>query len=271
MDTSNKFHLSVNAAQAYEAQKVPALFMPLAEATMDAADLPPNARVIDVATGTGVIPKLLTGRVSGEAWIVGTDLNPAMIDVAQGTMPASHHKTEWHACSVTELPFADGSFDAAFCQQGLQFFPDKPAALREILRVLAPKGMLFLTCWKEVSLFAQATSASLRRRVSEDAAEMPLRPWSYRDRDQISELIRSAGFDIVDNSTLVIDRVLSPARAAIREEILASPYGNELTSRGETIINDVVDDIEAELNALRRADQIVLQEQAHLIQARRPV
>ena len=44
---------------------------------------------------------------------------------------------DWHLGSATELPFADGSFEVVFCQQGLQFFPDRAAAMREMSRVLA--------------------------------------------------------------------------------------------------------------------------------------
>ena len=45
------------------------------------------------------------------------------------------------------LPFPDGSFDVAYCQLGLQFFADRPAALREMRRVLATKGRLAVMVW----------------------------------------------------------------------------------------------------------------------------
>ena len=46
-----------------------------------------------------------------------------------------------------ELPFADGSFEVVFCQQGLQYFPDRAAAMREMSRVLTPGGRLSLNVW----------------------------------------------------------------------------------------------------------------------------
>ena len=72
-----------------------------------------------------------------------------MIELAQRTMPDSQHSVDWFVCDAGELPFEDGEFDIAFCQQGLQFFPDKPRALAEIARVLAPNGRLILTCWRQ--------------------------------------------------------------------------------------------------------------------------
>ena len=54
---------------------------------------------------------------------------------------------EWHLGSATELPFGDSSFEVVLCQQGLQFFPDRAAALKEISRVLVPGGMPSLNVW----------------------------------------------------------------------------------------------------------------------------
>jgi ubiquinone/menaquinone biosynthesis C-methylase UbiE len=45
-----------------------------------------------------------------------------------------------------DLP--DSSFDVVLCQQGLQFFPDRGAALREVRRVLVPGGRALLSVWK---------------------------------------------------------------------------------------------------------------------------
>ena len=48
---------------------------------------------------------------------------------------------------MTELPFDAGSFDVVLCQQGLQYFPDRPAAMKEMARVLAPGGRIALNVW----------------------------------------------------------------------------------------------------------------------------
>ena len=145
MDAKNTFQLSTKAVEGYETQKVPALFSPLARGTIEAISLPESAQVIDIACGTGIITRVVAAQLTGAGRIVGTDLNSAMLEVAEKTMPKTSHVIEWFVCDVTELPFGDGKFDIAFCQQGLQFFPDKPKALAEIRRVLKPEGWLFLT------------------------------------------------------------------------------------------------------------------------------
>ena len=119
MTSQNTYHLSTAAAQQYETQKVPSVFAPLAEATFDAIELPESVRVLDVACGTGIVSKCLARRLSRKSRIVGTDLNPAMIELARTTMPNSIHTVEWFNFDVTALPFERDEFDLAFCQQGV--------------------------------------------------------------------------------------------------------------------------------------------------------
>ena len=99
-------------------------------------------RVLDVACGTG----LIAGRVNLVSrklcTITGIDINEGMLNVARRTP-----QIEWHEGSATELPFADGSFDVVLCQQGLQYFPDRAAAMREMARVLVPGGRMALNVW----------------------------------------------------------------------------------------------------------------------------
>ena len=52
--------------------------------------------------------------------------------------------------SYYELPFQDGSFDAVLCLQGLQFFPDKVAGLKEMRRVLRAAGRLAASVWRAI-------------------------------------------------------------------------------------------------------------------------
>ena len=99
-------------------------------------------RVLDVACGTG----LVAGRISLVSRkfcaITGIDINEGMLSVAR-----RNPQIEWHQGSATELPFADGSFDVVLCQQGLQYFPDRAAAMRGMARVLAPGGRIALNVW----------------------------------------------------------------------------------------------------------------------------
>lgn len=267
MNKGNTYHLSTAAAETYESLKVPSVFRPLAKATLETISLPANANVLDIACGTGVICKLLTEHLPGAGRIVGTDLNPAMIEVARLTMPKSKHRVEWYACDVTELPFENEEFDIAFCQQGLQFFPDKPKALAEIRRALTPQGRFVLTCWRTISPLFQAVADSLSKRVSEKAAKQAIGPFSFRDGDVIASLLAEANFRVMNVSSVTVNRRFESPRSSIRKEMLASPYEQELVEKDDETIDAVVADVCSALTEYRRGEILVIPQEAHLFQA----
>jgi ubiquinone/menaquinone biosynthesis C-methylase UbiE len=78
---------------------------------------------------------------------VGSDVNPEMVAMAQTVPHEGNPKIEWHQASALALPFDDADFDAVICQQGIQFFPDIPAGLREMVRVTKKGGRLAATVW----------------------------------------------------------------------------------------------------------------------------
>lgn len=99
-------------------------------------------RVLDIACGTGIVASRVNLVSKAECKVTGIDVNEAMLNTAR-----RNTLIEWHLGSATALPFEDGSFDVALCQQGLQYFPDRPAAMREIARVLTPGGRVSLCVW----------------------------------------------------------------------------------------------------------------------------
>jgi SAM-dependent methyltransferase len=133
-----------SAAETYERYMVPAIFGPWAEDLLALAMPTPGERVLDVACGTGVVARLVAQRVAPTGTVVGFDLNPGMLAVARTLPLPQGAKIEWREGNVSAMPFPDASFDLTLCQQGLQFFPDRSAALREMRRVLAPRGRLAL-------------------------------------------------------------------------------------------------------------------------------
>ena len=79
--------------------------------------------------------RVLPREGSASADTSSEDLSAPMLTVARAAAAAEHLAVEWREGSAVELPMADASYDVAFCQQGLQFFRDRPTALREMYRV----------------------------------------------------------------------------------------------------------------------------------------
>jgi len=100
--------------------------------------------ILDVATGTGRLPlALLRERFRGQ--IVGLDLSRGMLRQARRKLAAYGGQVSllWHDAS--QLPFPDGTFDAVTCLESLEFMPHPREVLSEMVRVLVPAGVLFVT------------------------------------------------------------------------------------------------------------------------------
>lgn len=264
MPESNKFHLSSSAAEAYQHQKVPSIFAPMAEATLDAIALPRQADVLDVACGTGAVARAVAVRLVEPSRLTGTDLNPAMIEIAQRESPAGPHSFKWAVAPAEAQPFESGTFTLAFCQQGLQFFPDKLAALAEIQRVLGPGGRLILTCWAAVPPFFEIVSEVVGRHIDKIAAKKVVEPFVWNDGNQIRDLLVTAGFDCPAPIPLPVIRHMSAAPDAMREEMLATPNEPALRAAGDAVIDTIVNEVLDGVKGYRSGDFLAMPQQAHL-------
>jgi len=103
-----------------------------------------NPLVLDVATGTGRLPlALLRSHFRGQ--IVGLDLSAGMLKQARSQLRIFGDQVGLVQQDACHLPFDDGVFDAVTCLEALEFLPRPRKALAEMVRVLAPGGVLFLS------------------------------------------------------------------------------------------------------------------------------
>ena len=259
------FRLTEAAARKYQAHSVPAMFGPLAERTVELLPLTADAHVLDVACGTGALTRAIVGKLPGQGRVVGADLNQTMIDVAKELAPKTPHQLDWLAADVTELPFEDGNFDLACIQQGLQFFPDKSAALGEIHRVLKPGGALCLTCWRKISPFNGALAEALEQHVDAAAAEKARAPFSFRDGELIRSLLQHAGFTIAAHDAIVLQRRFEDLAA----QILALPVEKDMRERGEAVTDAVIASVADKLVPYDVDGVFVVPQEAHFFVATR--
>ena len=139
MSDQGQWQVAGNAAETYERALVPAVFAAWAPLIVALADPRPGERVLDVACGTGVVARLAAQRVGRAGNVVGLDLNPGMLAVAASSAanePPTSAPITWQEASATKIPLPEAAIDIVYCQLGLQFFPDRPAALREMYLAL---------------------------------------------------------------------------------------------------------------------------------------
>jgi len=186
----------IEAASAYEALFVPALFGQWAPKVADAARIQPGQRVLDVACGTGVLAREVAWRTGSTGYVAGLDPNPGMLAVAKRLAPG----VEWRESFVESLPFADETFDAVVSQFSLMFFNDRRQAIRETLRVLAPGGCVAVAVWDSLdNIPAYAAEVALLERFAGRRAADALRaPFVLGDRRELEVLFRDAGVGSVE-------------------------------------------------------------------------
>ena len=181
----------------YERWLAGPLFRPWAEMTLEEVELSPGDRVLDIACGTGIVARVARERLGDAGYVVGIDVSSDMLAVARAVAPG----IDWREGNAGALPLHDGEqFDVVVCQQGLQFFPDKPAAAAQMRRALAKGGRLAVATWRsddEIPFFRE-----LRRVAERHLGAITDQRYSFGDAAAAEALLRDAGFHEVRVMTI---------------------------------------------------------------------
>jgi demethylmenaquinone methyltransferase / 2-methoxy-6-polyprenyl-1,4-benzoquinol methylase len=112
-------------------------------ALIDAIDPRPGQRILDVATGTGMVAFGLARR---GATVIGLDQSEHMLSEARRRLaaaaPDAAENPTFIQGEAEHLPFADGEFDALTFTYLLRYVDDRPATMRELARVIKPGGRI---------------------------------------------------------------------------------------------------------------------------------
>ncbi|GAA3160747.1 methyltransferase domain-containing protein [Blastococcus jejuensis] len=228
MTTTEDFQVSVEAAEQYEARFVPAIFAEWAPLLCDIAGVRTGQAVLDVACGTGIAARTAAERVGPTGRVTGVDLNEGMLAVARRVRP----DLEWRQGDVAALPFADGSFDVALCQMALMFFPDQLAALREMVRVARPGGVVALAV--PASLDAQPAYGPFVdmavRAAGSQAASLLGAYWACGDLVVLSDLVASARLEVTDTWTHLGTAAFDSPGQLAATEVEGSPLVDRISA-----------------------------------------
>lgn len=256
-------------AENYQRDLVPAIFAPWASDLVAVGAPQPGERVLDVACGPGVVARLAARR-AGAGRVTGLDINPGMVKVAR-SLP-SEPLVSWEEGSALQMPFPDQAFDLVLCQQGVQFFPNRAAGLREMQRVLMPGGRMVVAVWGpiEQSPGFAALAAALERHVSPAAAAAARSPFSLSDIGELRALLTGAGLRNVEVHSRT--KILRFPRAAefIVQYVWGSPIAAALGDADPSVLEPVAREV-TETLASYVDDQILsFPIENHLAQAVRP-
>ena len=224
-ESDEQKEIDTGPGEAYQSFYAPAMFIPWGKDLVTRADPKPGDRVLDLACGTGVVSRLAAERVVPSGKVTGLDIDPGFLAVARSIPPASGGTADFHEGSALEMPFEDGSFDLVLCQQGLQFFHGRPAALAEIKRVLRPGGKAALSVLRKVKFCPGHNALSVAMERHGGPSDTKPLSFSLNDPGELRELAEGAGFrDVtIEEATLPV-RFESPERF-VEIVIAASPAG----------------------------------------------
>jgi ubiquinone/menaquinone biosynthesis C-methylase UbiE len=270
MSQQGQWQVAGSAPEIYERELVPAVFGPWAPILVELAHPKPGERVIDIACGTGIVARIAASRVGPSGAVAGVDLNPGMLNVARSLKTADDAASiEWREASADKLPFPDGSFDVAYCQLGLQFFADRPAALREMRRVLSAKGRLAVMVWCGIhdSPGFEAFAEIMERNVGPAAASIMRAPFGLSDADALSRLVAAAGFlNIVVQRTVGAVEFPSTERFVL-SYVAGSPLAGHISQAGDVTRENLIADAKLALDKYVGSRGLAFPIAAHLLTA----
>lgn len=229
-----------------------------------------GARVLELAAGTGISTRRLRDVMPPTATLVATDLNDPMLDVARAKFSADED-VEFQTADATSLPFGDAEFDAVACQFGVMFFPDKPAAFGEVMRVLKPGGTFAFNVWDALDRnpLPGVAAKTILEFFPDGANNFYDVPFGFHDQAVIEPLLQDAGFSDIRFETCPLKAVAENADHAAFGFVKGNPIILEIRDHPDIDENAVVTAVAAALRKVGGDNPLRLDMQAIVITARR--
>lgn len=221
-----QWQLEGPSAELYERYLVPAVTLPWATDLVDRVGVESGDRVLDVACGTGAVARVAAEHAGEGGRLVGLDINAGMLAVARSLERAlGAAPIEWREGSALALPFEEEEFGVVLCQLGLQFFPDRPAALQEMRRVLLSGGRVGASVYSaiEKNPATHALSDALDRHLAPGASLAKRNEHSLADPEKLSALVGAAGFVDVHIETATLTVRFASAAEYVHVQFAATP------------------------------------------------
>jgi demethylmenaquinone methyltransferase/2-methoxy-6-polyprenyl-1,4-benzoquinol methylase len=177
--------------------------------TVMVANVGEGSKVLDIAGGTGDLALAFAKKVGATGEVVHTDINEAMLRTGRDRLLDAGVALPTMVCDAEKLPFADNHFDVVAVAFGLRNMTHKDVALKEMNRVLKPRGKLLVLEFSKVAKplakaydwYSFKVLPALGKLVAGDDASYRYLAESIRmhpDQDDLKTLMKEGGFGHVD-------------------------------------------------------------------------
>ncbi len=180
---------------------------PVTNRMLALAQLQAGQRVLDVATGPGILARAIAGSEGAAIQVVGVDIAEEALNVARHrASQAGYDSLTFQVEDAENLSFENEVFDRIVCSMGLMHFPQPEKALTEMIRVLKPGGRLVAAVWgqAEQAPFIQVALATLARTFPPPKVERPS-IFRFGQPEILAKLLGEAGFSQVQTEPVIIN------------------------------------------------------------------
>jgi len=170
---------------------------PVGEALLNALQVHPGDKIIDLASGTGE-PAITLAQRNPHAQVTGTDAAAGMVRAAQNKLKTARlDNLEFTTMSAEQLEFDDASFDKAICRFGVMLFEDPLQGAKEMFRVLKPGGQFALAVWSTAETMTTMHWAYqvFKDRLPEQDHPALAKVTSMGEEGVLETLLQQAGFE----------------------------------------------------------------------------
>ncbi|MEK9629918.1 MAG: methyltransferase domain-containing protein [Nitrospinota bacterium] len=231
-NTDNKVH------KTYDELLLPRIFLPLAEILLKHADIKSGNHVLDVACGPGTVSRLAALETGAKGRVLGLDISSSMLEVAKGKPPvAESAEIEFEESPASPLNIPDNTFDISLCQQGLQFFPDRVQALKEMVRVTRPGGKIIIAVWgplESCTIFHKLYQA-MSESIPEEIADLLHAPFSLHNKEEIKNLAYCTGIENHQIETVTLPLVFEQGIKQAIRVLEATPFYPQIRELDPTV------------------------------------
>jgi ubiquinone/menaquinone biosynthesis C-methylase UbiE len=238
-----------STAENYRRFLQPVIFQPWSERLLSFVGLELGQKVLDVASGTGVVARAAASRVGPTGRVIASDISARMLHSVLVDADPSGASIEVLECSATDIPLDEGGMDVVLCQQGFPFIPDRAAAAQEMHRVLKPGGKVGVAVWaagKQLEPFDAYAEAVRAEGIESAFGNIATNASVTMSEAEVEQALLSGGFTRVEVTTERLDIRFATIADEVRG-IFGTPLGASVAAFEAERLDAFLKDLERRL------------------------
>jgi len=207
------------------------MFKPFEEALVEAAQVNPGDRALDVGCGAGATTLAVAQRLGANGRCVGVDVSQPMIAAARARAERENVRASFICADAQTHAFEPASFDALVSRFGMMFFDDSVQAFLNLRRAARSGARLRFVAWRAAAENPFMTAAE--RAAAPLLPSLPVRQpdapgqFGFADPHRVSRILEASGWMRIDVQPIDADCAL-PESALLSYLTRLGPLGRIL-------------------------------------------